>query len=230
MTTRLCFVQHEEHDPAGHLGEHAHALGLEIEVVRLDRGQGLPDPSDVDVLVPLGSFASAADDTVPWLADELDLLRRADAHDVAILGVCFGGQALARALGGTVAPLQTPEIGWLELDTDDPTLIASGPWVVWHNDGFEPPPTAREIARTPRSGHAFAVRRHLGIQFRPEVTPDLLDAWVDGSPDMLAAAGVSAGQVIGPARAAGPRAEERAGRLLRAFLAHAGVPAPASAT
>ncbi len=221
MATRLTFLQHEELVPAGHLATHAEALGLEVETVRVDRGDALPDLGGVDALVPLGSFASAADDDVPWLAGELDLLRRADEADVAILGVCFGGQALARALGGHVAPLDRPEVGWLALDTDDPALVPAGPFLAWHNDGFSPPPEATELARTPRASHAFTVRRHLGVQFHPEVTDDIVEAWAQRSPGMLERAGVGADDVLDPLRHAADANAERAGRLLRRFLERA---------
>ena len=223
MATRLTFLQHEELVPAGHLATHAEALGLEVETVRVDRGDPLPDLGGVDALVPLGSFASAADDDVPWLAAELDLLRRADDADVAILGVCFGGQALARALGGHVAPLERPEIGWLALDTDEPELVPQGPFVAWHNDGFRPPPGATELARTARASHAFAVRRHLGVQFHPEVTVDVVEAWARHSTGMLERAGVSADAVMGPLDRAAEDNAERAGLLLRRFLDRAGL-------
>lgn len=221
MATKLTFLQHDDLVPAGHLATYAQALGLDVDTVRLDRGDPLPDPDDLDALVSLGSFASAADDRVPWLAGELDLLQRADEADVAILGVCFGGQALARATGGRVAPLEQPEIGWLTLDTDDAGLVPPGPFVAWHNDGFSPPPEATELARTTRASHAFTVRRHLGVQFHPEVTDDIVEAWTQHSPGMLERAGVDADAVLGPLRRAADDNAERAGRLLRAFLARA---------
>ncbi len=221
MATRLTFLRHEALVPAGHLATHAEALGLDVETVRVDHGDPLPDLEDVDALVTLGSFASAADDRVPWLAGELELLRRADAAGVAILGVCFGGQALARALGGRVAALEQPEIGWLSLDTDDAELVPEGPFVAWHNDGFSPPPGATELARTSRASQAFTVRRHLGVQFHPEVTDDIVEAWAQHSPRMLERAGVEATAVLDPLRRNAADNAERAGRLLRAFLARA---------
>lgn len=223
MGIRLTFLQHEDLAPAGHLATHAGALGLEIDTVRIDRGDPLPDLGGVDALIPLGSFASAADDRVPWLAGELELLRRADEAGVAILGVCFGGQALARALGGRVAPLERPEIGWLELDTDDPALVPPGPVVAWHNDALFPPPAATEVARTARASHAFTVGRHLGVQFHPEVTAGIVDAWAQRSPDILERAGVDASTVLDPLRREADANAARAGRLLRRFLERAGL-------
>ena len=63
-----------------------------------------PDPAAFDVIVPLGAIWSAYDhDRIgSWLAPELDMLRTAHERGIPVLGICFGGQALAAALGGKV--------------------------------------------------------------------------------------------------------------------------------
>ncbi|MFD0853033.1 gamma-glutamyl-gamma-aminobutyrate hydrolase family protein, partial [Actinomadura adrarensis] len=62
---------------------------------------GHPIPTDVDVVVVLGSEESAYDDSLPWLAGELDDLRKAVDSGTPVLGICFGSQVLARVLGGS---------------------------------------------------------------------------------------------------------------------------------
>ena len=44
-----------------------------------------------------------------------------------MLGVCFGGQALAAALGGTVAAHPRPEFGWYRIESRIPDVLAPGP-------------------------------------------------------------------------------------------------------
>jgi GMP synthase-like glutamine amidotransferase len=126
------------------------------------------------------------------------LLSRAVEEDVPVLGLCFGGQALAVALGGSVERAPTPELGWTEIETDEPELIASGPWLQWHYDRFTTPPGATEIARTAHAAQAFRHGRHLGVQFHPESTVEIVAQWaaidrrghvdVDASPDQREAA------------------------------------------
>ncbi len=65
-----------------------------------------------------------------------------------MLGICFGSQLLARALGGEAMRGRRPEIGWVSIHTDDPELIAEGPWLEWHYDTFTP--AARREAAGPQ--------------------------------------------------------------------------------
>ncbi len=50
--------------------------------------------------------------SVHWLQPEIAWVREAVDRDIPVLGICFGGQLLARALGGSVAPGPKAEIGW----------------------------------------------------------------------------------------------------------------------
>ena len=137
-----------------------------------------PEPSHYDVIVPLGARWAAYDDRVPWIAAEMDMVRRSLTAGAAVLGVCFGGQLLARALGGTVMRSAEPEIGWHEVDSDDAGLVPGGPWFQWHFDRFTAPPGSREVARNARATQAFVHRRALGLQFHPEVDRALVEQWI----------------------------------------------------
>ncbi|NUU26271.1 MAG: C26 family cysteine hydrolase domain-containing family, partial [Streptomycetaceae bacterium] len=93
-----------------------------------------PDPRDYDVIVPLGAPWSVDDEATigAWVGGEIALLRDAVAADIPVLGICFGGQALATALGGGVERAPRPEIGWTPVRSDDPALVSEGPWFQWH--------------------------------------------------------------------------------------------------
>lgn len=139
-----------------------------------------PDARTADVVVVMGSADAAYDDGLPWLAPELGFVREAVAKDVPVLGICFGGQILARALGGQVRRAETAEIGFVTVETDDPHLIAPGPWMQFHYDTFTVPPGGRSIARTAAAEQAFTFGRHLGVQFHPEIDADVFDSWALG--------------------------------------------------
>src|SRR2546423_4368836 len=108
----------------------------------------------------------------------MDFLRDATEADVPILGVCFGGQILARVLGGEVFRSDKEEIGWLPIGTLQPDLVPEGPWFQWHFDVFTPPPGAMVVAENAIGAQAYVIGRSLGLQFHPEVTTDIMDSWV----------------------------------------------------
>jgi len=205
--------QHVDGAPPAILAEWLEHRGLGFEISRSWLHEPLPDPTKYAFVVSLGHDAGAHETHLPAVAAEIELLRAAIAHDVPVLGLCFGGQALAAALGATVERAPTAELGWREISTDDPTLVPAGPWLEWHYDRFATPPNAIELARTADAPQAFKQGPHLGVQFHPEATIEIVTDWAnsDGRP--------------GEAPTATPeqRAAARAAafRLFDAFLAQA---------
>ncbi len=184
----LCIL-HDHLSSSGYLGDRLREHGWQVEdllVVPADRfatpdvSCEFPDPTDYDLLVPLGAPWSAYDDDTigSWLGQELAWLSTAIAADVAVLGICFGAQALARAVGAEVRRAEQAEIGWVTVTTDDPEQVPPGPWFQWHYDTFAVPTHATELARTAAAPQAYRLGRSLAVQFHPELTPDVLDAWL----------------------------------------------------
>jgi GMP synthase-like glutamine amidotransferase len=100
-----------------------------------------------------------------------------------MLGICFGGQLIARAMGGSVAKGPQCEIGWKSIWSDDTTLVSDGPWFQFHYDRWQLPPGAKEIARNPIASQAFVIQNSLALQFHPEVTAESLRLWLDWDGD-----------------------------------------------
>lgn len=164
--------------PAGHILEWLSRRAIEHHLVTASTGEPLPEPSGFSGVIALGSERSAYDDHVPWVRDELSHLRRAVDAEVPVLGICFGGQALARALGASVAPAPATEIGWLDIGSRRPGLLADGPWFTWHSDQFSLPAGATLLARNDNAVQAFSHGPHVGVQFHPEVTPEIIVDWL----------------------------------------------------
>lgn len=185
---------------------------------------GLGEPTDYDVIVPMGSTFSLAnpDRIASWIGDELDFLRRADAAGVPVFGVCFGGQALAAAHGGRVVTSDAPQVGFRPLTPVDAALPLHGPWMQWHYDRFEPPadPAAEVLAVDEVGVQAFSLRRNLGVQFHPEVTRAHVERWIGfGGGAELEQLGVGIDDLLGRADALADDLASRTAALVDWFLA-----------
>jgi GMP synthase-like glutamine amidotransferase len=161
------------------VGEWAAARGADVDVVHAPMVSAWPDPRAADAVVALGSDRSVHASKDPWIAAQVGFLRAAHEAGVPILGICFGGQALAAALGATVSRAAQTEIGWIDVEGDDGY---GGRWFTWHEDVFDLPPGATELARAASGTQAFAVGASVGLQFHPEVTPAIVEDWLDGAP------------------------------------------------
>jgi GMP synthase-like glutamine amidotransferase len=187
---RSLILQHEAATPPGLMTSWLKEQSAQIETFRIDEDDRPLDPRDFDLIVSLGSEFAAFDDSIPFVPREAELFEQALESDVPILGLCFGGQMLARVLGSRLYRSEQSEIGWLPVRTHDPGLVSPGPWFQWHFDSFSVPPNAKVIAETDVGPQAFVSGRSLGLQFHPEVTPEIMDDWVRVYPHELEAEGV----------------------------------------
>jgi len=228
---RALLLMHGDWGPPGLLAEWLDARGIPYELHRTYVGEPMPDPAGYAFIASLGSNRNPRDTHDPAVAAELVLLRRAIEIDVPVLGLCFGGQALAAALGGTVEAAPTPELGWTEIETDDPALVPPGPWLEWHFERFTTPPGATEIARTPHAPQAFRYGRHLGVQFHPESTVEIVARWAASDTERLVALGHADGgdHLIAATQAERDAARDAAFAFFDGFLAIANDPAAAAA-
>jgi GMP synthase (glutamine-hydrolysing) len=221
---RVLFVQHQQDCPPGWVGERLADLGADVEVLPA-RSSRYPDPAGFQLVVPLGSDDSAADDSVSYLRREWELLERAVQRRVPVFGICFGAQLLCRVLGGAVRPLPEPEIGWLPVRTDEPGLVEPGPWLVWHLDRLDPAPGSVPVARTGVATQAFTHGPHLGVQFHPEATPASIGVWAQRYRGSLARIGIEPDGLVAESHDRSARARELADRLVDRVLARADVAA-----
>jgi GMP synthase-like glutamine amidotransferase len=158
-------------------------VGIDVVPYAVDRGELPASLSECDGWLCSPSRSSVYDDE-PWIADIEDLLRAIVADDVPFVGICFGHQLLAQALGGRV---ERAAGGWgvgvQEYELLEPLPGASSArgtfaLIASHQDQVAVvPPELRVIARSdycPVAGLA-ASERVWTVQGHPEFVPALAD-------------------------------------------------------
>jgi len=229
---RALFIKQDHASPSGFVGDAFTDLGYDVSeftVVPAERFRSpdvtvtFPDPAGYDAVVAFGAVWAVYDDAAigTWIHDEIAFTRTAIGLGVPVLGICFGGQMLAAAVGGQVTRAPQPEIGWHAIETADPGLIDAGPWFQWHFDRFTLPAGIPALARTALADQAFTMGRCLGLQFHPEVSPSVLECWLDNGDGVaeLAAQGLYAAQLIARTRELEAVSAVRTRELVGRFLA-----------
>lgn len=215
---KALILQHEDPTPPGYLKEWLDRQNADVEIFRIDLAGTTPDPREYDLIASLGSEFAAFDDSRPFIRREADLLKEAVEADVPVLGLCFGGQLLARTMGGKSFRSERSEIGWLNVQSREPDLIAAGPWFQWHFDTFTLPPGARLIADTEVGPQAYVIGRSLGLQFHPEVTPEIMDSWVKAYRHELDGDGVDPDALLEETNRLAPSVRKRSEQLFTNFV------------
>ncbi|HEY5272495.1 MAG TPA: gamma-glutamyl-gamma-aminobutyrate hydrolase family protein [Acidimicrobiales bacterium] len=207
----------------GFVGERLGELGANFIRVWREDPDGLADAElDADLVLSLGSDWSVYDaSTAPSAlsaAPERALVRRAARRGVPVLGICYGGQLCASALGAEVRRAEQPEIGWRLLESDDVSFCGTGPWFQYHFDRWSDGGPVRSFMRNQVSPQAFVFGRTLGLQFHPEVTPATVSTWLRAAPDDVAAAGGVIEEIEAETALLADDARLRCHRLVDAFF------------
>jgi GMP synthase (glutamine-hydrolysing) len=189
---RVLVLHHGPLDGPGYLGEALARRGAALSIVRLDLGQPIPLASACDALLILGGEMNVYQEAEhPWLVAEDRAIKAAVAEGAPVLGVCLGGQLLAKALGAPVRLDGATEVGLISVALTpagraDP-LFAGLPGelevVAWHDDTFAIPTDAVGLAGSrdcPNQAFRFGARAY-GLQFHPEVSPAMLAEWTSGA-------------------------------------------------
>ena len=185
MSRIALVIESDSSSPPGYIGNAAEERGFELHRIQVEgRADSFEKAPNADIVIVTGSVEHWYDlDSSPHLRAELAFLERAIERSTPILGLCFGGQGLALALGGEVKPLGYTEIGWHRLETSEPNLVPPGPWFEWHGDGFGLAVGADLVAWNEAGNQAFRHGPHLGLQFHPEVDHATLSIWLDHAVD-----------------------------------------------
>jgi GMP synthase-like glutamine amidotransferase len=183
----LYIFRHIECEGPGYLGEVLSRLAVPSQLIAIDRDD--PIPAGVDEcsgLVFMGGPMSV-NDPLPWIDQELELIRQAHARGMPVLGHCLGGQLISKALGGTVSANPVREIGWhavrkLHNETAENWLGELPSQIKlfhWHGETFSVPDHAEVILESDHcSRQAFASGNTLALQCHVEMTDPMVREWI----------------------------------------------------
>ena len=159
---------------------------MTFETVSVEKGDALPDPESLDAILITGAAYGVYDDT-PWMRTLKEWIGFAAENKVPMIGICFGHQIIADALGGDV---RKSEKGWglgrhtyqLKIKPewmgeDAPDQFSVG---VSHQDQvLVPPADARSLGGNDFAPHAALVYARgpiLSFQGHPEFSEEFLAA------------------------------------------------------
>jgi GMP synthase (glutamine-hydrolysing) len=186
-------VQHVSYEGQGNIAAALRRAGLRSVSVRPFRGDVLPRAEALSGLIVLGAPSGSADDeTTEHVAAERRLIIGAVGLGLPVLGVCFGAQLLAVALGGRIVRNGVLEVGMgaaalTAAGRADPVLGSdTGRLEVlhWHRQSYTLPPGAVRLATSDRwTEQAFRVADNVyGLQFHVEINSELAGRIADEMP------------------------------------------------
>lgn len=186
----LLVLKHIACEGPGRLADFASRHGVAIREIDLENGEPLPKLDAFSALIVLGGPMNVyEEERFPFLAPETELIREALRRKLPILGLCLGGQLLAKAAGGRVTKNPVKEIGNFSVNLTQPGkqdplfygFAASFPVFQWHGDTFSDVAYGVVLASSPLCAHqAFRVGENAyGLQFHVEITLAMARSWLN---------------------------------------------------
>ena len=187
--SNVLLVQNTRIEGSGYLGDLLKSDGYDITSVNA-KYEKLPD-KDFSLVVILGAPESANDD-LPYLQTEQQLIKKSVENNTPVLGICLGSQLIAKTFGAKVYHGPRKEIGFYnDLKVSDDSLFFSGfqnPFTVfhWHGDTFDLPEGAKRLASSEHyQNQAFQYKSAVGLQFHLEVNEEMVNLWLDNTEEKL---------------------------------------------
>lgn len=147
------------------------------------------DPLGPDLLVVMGGTPGVYQmEDYPFIAEEIEIIRKRIDKQRAVLGICLGAQMIAGALGADVYPgALGPEKGWFPIEVNEEgrgTAVeyldkAHTNMLHWHGDTFDLPEGAKLLASSEKYPHQiFSYGDNvMALQCHLEITPQTLHGW-----------------------------------------------------
>jgi GMP synthase-like glutamine amidotransferase len=164
---------------------------VEFDVVSVVNGETLPSPGDYAGYVIMGSKFSVYDE-LPWILPLLDFAAEVAYQQIPQVGVCFGHQLMAKALGGQVAPASTGwRLGNEVYRVSDPYSERTDEVVAfsYHQDQVLAPPQDVAVIVSgddcAYGGFIYEKTPGFSVQFHPEFRPSFLRELVAATSERL---------------------------------------------
>ncbi len=194
----VLIIRHIDIEGPGTLGDFMEKNDIPHQVVNAFLEDSyVEEPGDYSAIVTLGGPMGVYDDEeiYPFLRWEDAFLKRTIRENVPTLGICLGAQLVAKAAGARITEAPAKEIGWsnvsLTEDGREDPLFEGLPAEIlvfqWHGDTFEIPGGGKRLAESAICpNQAFRVgSRAYGLQFHLEVTPPMINQWIDAYKEEL---------------------------------------------
>jgi len=182
----LTVFRHISCEGPGYLAEVLDRQAIPYRLIKIDANEPVSDSiEDSAGLVFMGGPMSV-NDALPWIEQELVLIRKAQDKGLPVLGHCLGGQLIAKALGGTITANPVKEIGWHPVHSTG--TAAADDWLRdipaeptlfhWHGEVFSIPEGAELLLENANCAHqAFAIGNTLALQCHVEMTAPMVSEW-----------------------------------------------------
>lgn len=185
----VLLIQNTRKEGSGYLGDLLRNDGFDVCSVHAKQ-EKLPEKS-YSLVIILGAPESANDD-LPYLREEMKLIKKTVEQNKPVLGICLGSQLIAKTFGGRVYTGPKKEIGFYNdlVYEKDAKLFSrfKNPFTVfhWHGDTFDLPSGATRLAFSKNyQNQAFQFQSAVGIQFHLEVNEEMVNLWLDKTEEKL---------------------------------------------
>lgn len=168
---------------------------IPYSIVKIDQGDGenkikAVNINDCSGLIFMGGPMSVNDD-LPWIPESLSLIRQALELNMPVMGVCLGGQLMAKALGATITRNLNPEFGWLPVSAAQEKhkwmndIPAKFDAFHWHGETFSLPDGATRIMSSDAcNNQGFIIGNSIAMQCHIEMNEELVRDWAKNNDDL----------------------------------------------
>jgi GMP synthase (glutamine-hydrolysing) len=227
MTRRALIIRHVPHEGVAGYRAPIEAAGYEIGRIDVtDSAFAALDLCEPDLLIMMGGPMGVYErEQYPWISCQLRRLSKRLEADRPTLGVCFGAQMMAAALGAEVYAGPRKEVGFHPVTVHDDTSplrhLTGVPVLHWHGDTFKLPENVELLASSHVYNHqAFRRGRNLlALQFHAEMGLDpRFDAWIEQWPESVVEAGGTEADLRDAHARHGPGAVSAGQAMIREWL------------
>ncbi len=189
----IAILEYDLDNGPAYFADYLRGEKIPFEHSRIDQGEPVPQSIAAFSGLCLMGGSASVNDNLPWIAEVLALTREAITNDVPVIGHCFGGQLLSKALGGEVIVSPEAEIGWSDCEVEHNELahgwfgkVREFPAFQWHFESFSIPENATQVLHGVNCpNQAFVLGPHIGLQPHIEVDEKVIRLWANKDRAML---------------------------------------------